>query len=80
MSKNIHHYRFRPTLHCFGHVHEDHGVLTEDGIVFSNAAMKLQEEPFANVFDYYIDKDVPPETNTTPQNYRLSTHKACVLQ
>lgn len=43
--------RIRPTLHLFGHVHEQNGVTAEDGITFSNAAMKLK--PTANVFDFY---------------------------
>ncbi|XP_060563586.1 UPF0046 protein K07C11.7-like [Ruditapes philippinarum] len=44
--------RVRPTLHLFGHVHEENGVTTADGITFSNAAMKLIDN--INVFDYYL--------------------------
>ncbi|KAL4223462.1 hypothetical protein ACF0H5_016933 [Mactra antiquata] len=42
----------RPTLHLFGHVHEDTGIQEIDGITFSNAALKINQT--INVFDYYI--------------------------
>lgn len=30
--------RVRPAVHVFGHIHEDHGVTSEEGIYFVNAA------------------------------------------
>lgn len=44
--------RIRPKVHMFGHVHEQTGVATVDGIAFSNASMKLNKT--VSVFDYYL--------------------------
>ncbi|KAL3857413.1 hypothetical protein ACJMK2_012087 [Sinanodonta woodiana] len=44
--------RVRPKIHMYGHVHESNGVISKDGIVFSNAAYKLS--PNFHVFDYYV--------------------------
>lgn len=46
--------RVKPTLHLFGHVHETNGVETINGITYSNAAMKLVQQP--HVFDFYIEE------------------------
>lgn len=29
----------QPHLHLFGHIHSQHGILTKDGITFSNGAI-----------------------------------------
>ena len=29
----------QPQVHCFGHIHEDHGVTREDGVTFVNASI-----------------------------------------
>eukprot|EP01006_Ploeotia_vitrea_P032104 TRINITY_DN64367_c0_g1_i3.p1 TRINITY_DN64367_c0_g1~~TRINITY_DN64367_c0_g1_i3.p1 ORF type:complete len:386 (-),score=28.25 TRINITY_DN64367_c0_g1_i3:1016-2173(-) len=50
--------RIRPLCHLFGHVHDDTGVRTEDGITFSNAATALSQNP--NVLRVHYDPPVSP--------------------
>ena len=33
--------RVKPRIHVFGHIHESHGTLVKDGILFINAASKI---------------------------------------
>jgi len=34
--------KIKPKIHVFGHVHESHGIKTEHGITFINAATELK--------------------------------------
>ena len=51
---------FRPALHLFGHVHECHNIISQNGVVFSNAAMDIVHR--ANVIDLYY---LQPRTDNT---------------
>ena len=51
----------KPKYHVFGHIHESHGIKTEEGTVFINASMlNLNYRPVfkAYVFDFEIKKTI----------------------
>ena len=52
----MHYFFSRPKVHLFGHMPHANGVIEQNGIVFSNAAMKIHLRP--TIIDYYIS-DVP---------------------
>ncbi len=50
--------RIRPSIHLFGHVHDEVGVLVQDGILFCNAALDVHRKPV--VVDIVVPADPAP--------------------
>lgn len=42
----------RPKVHIFGHVHNSHGIVRQDGTVYINAAQDLSPQPI--FFDIWV--------------------------
>lgn len=41
----------KPRLHLFGHIHAQHGILTEHGVTFSNGAILNADNKYPNTIN-----------------------------
>lgn len=72
---------FRPKVHLFGHCHERNGFLEDNGVLFSNAAMKLSDQ--AHVIDVYKTVDdishTPEIVRTGPVTWDKDHQSYCTV-
>jgi Icc-related predicted phosphoesterase len=68
--------RVKPKVHVFGHVHDAHGVATEENTTFINAANYLEHYRSCVVFDYNLsDHSVKIVQNKTTGRPSVPTSK-----
>jgi len=67
----------RPAAHLFGHAHEPNGVQLTEGVLFSNAAMKICKS--ANVIDFYVGSERQQRVDDTQPRYTTEDHSSCLL-
>ncbi|ETO27691.1 hypothetical protein RFI_09441 [Reticulomyxa filosa] len=69
--------RIRPLAHLFGHVHDDFGFKTHEGVLFVNSSMDLSKN--CHYMDVIFDLDKEKDTFVSTQDRQHHTRKCVVL-